>query len=160
MSFSVLGVDLSLTATGINLNDGKPRQHRLIRTKPDEHLEVRKDRIVTSILRYAKRSRCSIVLLEKLNSGPKNHDNRPAQAMSVVTRELWLAGIPYDEVASNTVKLYATGNGRAEKPEMVEAAEALGVDLSAYAKSLRHNVADAIWVAAWGYSHRDTLSVI
>jgi Holliday junction resolvasome RuvABC endonuclease subunit len=149
----VLGVDLSLSATGVAFYQGKVRRHALIRTKSDEDLEVRKDRHVRYVLHYAKKSRCSFVLLERLNSGPRNQDNRPAQVAGCVTRELWLAGIPYYDVASNTVKLYATGNGRAEKGDMVEAAEALGVDLSGYPKSLRDNVADAIHVARYGDHH-------
>lgn len=155
----ILGVDLSLTATGVNLNDGKPRTHRLIRTKSSEHIEVRKQHICESLLRYAVRSRCDLVLFERLNSGSRNHDNRPAQVYGAVTRELWLAGIPYDEVASNTVKLYATGSGRADKDAMIEAAEALGIDLSMYPKSVRDNVADAIHVARWGKHHEHDLSV-
>jgi crossover junction endodeoxyribonuclease RuvC len=147
----ILGVDLSLTATGVALFDGKQGPHRLIRTKSSDHLEVRKDFIVRSILRYAKKSRASFVVLERLNSGPSNQDNRPAQVMGAVTRELWLAGIPYDEVASNTIKKFVTGNGRADKADMVEAI-AKDVDLSMYPKSLRDNVADAIGIARWGHT--------
>lgn len=54
-------------------------------------------------------------------------------------------------VEPTTVKLAATGSGRAEKPQMIAATEADGYDLSGFAATTRHNVADAYWLArcAW-----------
>lgn len=44
-------------------------------------------------------------------------------------------------------KLLASGKGRAEKRDMVAATEAAGFDLSPFGASVKHNVADAYWVA-------------
>jgi Holliday junction resolvasome RuvABC endonuclease subunit len=57
-------------------------------------------------------------------------------------------------VEPTTVKLAATGSGRAEKPQMIAAAEADGCSLSEFAATTRHNVADAYWLArcAWAWA--------
>ena len=57
-------------------------------------------------------------------------------------------------VEPTTVKLAATGSGRAEKPAMIAATEAAGFDLAPFSASTRHNIADAFWLArcAWHYS--------
>jgi Holliday junction resolvasome RuvABC endonuclease subunit len=56
-------------------------------------------------------------------------------------------GLPFLLVEPTTVKFFATGKGRAEKVEMVEATNAAGFDLSTFGASTKHNVADAYWLA-------------
>jgi Holliday junction resolvasome RuvABC endonuclease subunit len=57
------------------------------------------------------------------------------------------ATLPFLLVEPTTVKFFATGKGRAEKVEMVEATNAAGFDLSTFGASTKHNVADAYWLA-------------
>lgn len=151
---SVLGIDLSLTATGVALAKGccevhcKVGPHRLIRTAPDELFVLRQDLIIRSILRYVRKAKPGLVVIEQLAHAPRNKDDRPPKVLGALERELWLGGIPYEFVHPNTLKAFATSNGRASKDDMVEAASSYA-ELSSYGAKA-DNVADAVHVARWG----------
>lgn len=55
--------------------------------------------------------------------------------------------LPFLLVEPTTVKLYATGAGRAEKADVIRATLNAGFDVGDFGASTRHNVADAYWIA-------------
>lgn len=66
---------------------------------------------------------------------------------TVLRMECYLCGIPVFGVHSLTLKKFATGSGKAEKPEMIEA---VNVFLAGARVVTDDNEADAIHVARWG----------
>ena len=64
-------------------------------------------------------------------------------------------GIPMEGFAAGTLKKYATGSGRAEKPEMIHAVNQKfrGLDIT------DDNIADAVHVLAYGMSSKYQLEV-
>lgn len=57
------------------------------------------------------------------------------------------AGVPYKWVNLISLKKYATGNGRAKKEDMIEAARAR------FGKTLNEHEADAVHLAAYGWDN-------
>ena len=72
----------------------------------------------------------------------------------IVRRDVQELFIRFLLVEPTTVKLAATGSGRAEKPQMIAATQAAGFDLARFGATTRHNVADAYWLArcAWTWA--------
>lgn len=68
----------------------------------------------------------------------------------VVRRELWLRQVPWVVVSSNTVKKFATGDGRASKQQMLEAA-------LPFWPVQNFDEADSLHVMRWGAAHYDEL---
>lgn len=149
----VLGGDLSLAATGVVLWDTESRgvvAYELVRTKEDKEdhysLQRRTHHIWKRVLFFAKRS--DRICIEQLAPSPSNSDNRPASVSGVILYRLWRQNYQFRTVHNNTLKLHATGLGRASKGEMVAAAALEGFEPDVPA-SLRHNVVDAYWAARW-----------
>lgn len=68
----------------------------------------------------------------------------------MVRCQLFELGIPYVEVAPTALKRWATGSGRAEKPEMVRAAKAITGGEWAHERFPNHDEADAVLLRAMG----------
>lgn len=159
----VIGLDLSLTSAG--LSDGVT--HRVIQTSPDERLEARLDRLVRGVVSFAlaSPSACAwwpfgagadLAVIEGASYGSKGSGVEQLSALRLMVRHrLWRLGIPFALVAPSTLKAATTGNGRASKPMMVAAVdERHGTALAAVkVKDGRYDMADALGLAAMGYSH-------
>lgn len=131
----ITGLDLSLTSTGLARLDmeipGIVELRRLrgplpkIATgakRPMGHNLARLDKITTEILAWCEGS--DLVGLE----GPSFGSARPGQARGhwergglwwCIRLELFRRGVPVAQIPPSNVKIYATGNGRADKAEVM-----------------------------------------
>lgn len=144
---NIIGLDLSIAGTGICVQDDGATcgaapaacgfRAWTIRLPPalgDRRL---------GILRRAVAMNLTGVDFAVLEDLPRNAMNAAPTAMvqGVIRDELITHGIPYVLVVPSTLKLYATGHGRAEKRDMVTAMrEATEVTPDS------HNAADAFWL--------------
>jgi hypothetical protein len=159
----VMGLDLSLTGTGLVVWDAEAQQVRaahLFGTLPkDGHRIARADVIASFVTRHYGHLRPELVGLEDYAHGTKTNQSTLGELGAIVKLRLWEAGYEPERLSMQTashVKLFATGRGRHEKWEgkmpMIEAAEpfllAAGVP-----SRLRDddNVCDALHVARSAY---------
>jgi Holliday junction resolvasome RuvABC endonuclease subunit len=145
---TVMGLDVSLTSTGAVVMGDSRRvlAHTLFKTKPDKEdyeLQRRIDMIVLGIDIMVAEFRPSLIGMENHAFGAAHSNTRVHEVAGVVKYELWNRGIPFLLVAPTELKRWATGNGRATKEMMVEAAAGAGF----ITKS--HDMADAYWAASW-----------
>jgi Holliday junction resolvasome RuvABC endonuclease subunit len=140
----VLGLDLSLTSTGLALPDGsvevyRPKAYGKSNLGLDRLVEIR-DRIVKAVFLDVE-----LTVIEALAFDAHDTNRLQAQLAGIVRAKLFDLGTPFLCVPPGTLKKYATGNGHAGKTEMVQAAEKrLG-----YAGH-DDNEADALWLRAIG----------
>jgi Holliday junction resolvasome RuvABC endonuclease subunit len=114
----VLGLDLSLTATGVCLTDGTTFTIKTRQKDGDRRLLHIAD-VITSML--ADGSTVDLAVLEDI---PQNsHAAKPiAMVHGVVRTALNRVDVPYVTVAPATLKAFATGSGKGDKTPMVMAA--------------------------------------
>lgn len=138
----VLGLDLSLTASGIACAAG-PRTfkpftkgvQRLadVRICVDAELETHKD---------------VVAIIEGYSFGSRNGGERLGELGGVIRLLLWSHDTPFVEIPPNTLKKYATGKGVATKPDMRMAMfKRAGID------EADDNAVDAWWLRQMGLSH-------
>ena len=140
----VVGLDLSITATGIAWADG-------VTSTTGGPAKVGDHRLVN--ITHAVRAACNIsddlaqrgpdlVVIEDLASGhSKGVGLAAAQVMGAVKVELLRAEDPYVLVSPATLKKFATGKGNATKPEMAVALyKRTGLELA------NDNEVDAAWL--------------
>lgn len=158
----VVGLDLSLTSTGIS--DGQSVY--AIQTKPGPELEDRMDRIVSQCIGLVKSPmqwtddfpegrRADLVVLEGAAYGAKgNAVDQLAGLRWLVRWHLWSQDVPFVVVTPSALKNYTTGMGNATKAEMVRAVQARhGLSLAHVTlKAGRSDMADAYALAAMGYA--------
>lgn len=154
-SFTTLGLDLSLTATGIVVWDGeRVLRHKLVATAPkDGQDELRIAMIVKEIRRVIRLHVPNLTLIE--NYGFSKNTGGGSKLMElggVVKNTLWKLGLPFDVKASTTIKKHATGNGKAKKPEMIAAAKRVWPGCPD-----NDNIADAFWLANYAYVNYDSI---
>lgn len=139
----VLGIDLSLTNTGLAvLENDELIEYKSIKTKPSERDPSRMDRIMVATVALA--NTCEMLGLERGVFGPHS-DSRVHGIGALVRWALWkecfVEGDDLIILSPSTVKKFATGRGNASKPEMLAAAQAR------YNIPADHNIADAIHIA-------------
>lgn len=137
MTPRVVGLDLSLTATGIASPDGTTT---VLATKLRGC-----ERLID--LRDRTRKACELadlVALEGYSFGSRNsHAHALGELGGVVRVALHVASVRFVEVPPSSLKKYATGKGNAGKEEMLAAAiRRLGYD------GHDNNEADALWLRA------------
>lgn len=111
---AVVGLDLSLTATGMVREDGKGLT---IKTNPkhgDQRLEVIHDAIVHNL------GIASLAVLEDLPYSARQA-GVTGMVQGVARLALLRYGVRYAFLSPATLKKFATGNGRADKPMMAAA---------------------------------------
>lgn len=137
----VLGLDLSLTSTGVALPDGTvallSSRHRGVERLAD---------LQDAIKRVAA---VDLVVIEGYSMGGQRGSSGVAQALGelggVVRLALFDMGVPFAEVPPSTLKKFACGKGNANKNEMLlAAAQRLGYSGSS------NDGADALWLRAAG----------
>lgn len=130
----ILGLDLSITATGVARHDGqtytiKPSStgdRRLIEIRDVVHLAV---------------GACDLVVIEDLPPIRAHALSILGMVHGTIRTALMAWGIPYVLVPPGSVKKYATGKGTATKPDMRMALfQRAGIDLR------DDNQVDATWL--------------
>lgn len=141
---AVLGLDLSLTATGVALTDGTTHT---IKTKASDG-----DRRLVQIA-HAINVACTGATLAVLEDLPKHAMAAGITGMvhGIARATLLEAGIPYALIAPATLKAYATGKGNGDKT---------GMAMAAYKRAelefTDDNQCDAWWLRAAGLDHLGT----
>lgn len=135
----VVGLDLSLTATGIALPDG---------TTATLTTKLRGcERLID--LRNRCRKACELAdlaVVEGYSFGSRNsHAHALGELGGVVRVALHVASVRFVEVSPSSLKKYATGKGNANKGEMLAAA----IRRLDY-QGASDNEADALWLRAMG----------
>lgn len=138
---NVIGLDLSLTATGVATAQesfaircserGMPRLHSV------------RNRIIGTVTL----NRPDLVVIEGYSMGTarqSSHAHGLGELGGVVRLWLWEAGVPYVDVPPACLKKYATGAGNARKEAVLIAAVRRGAEVR------DNNEADAWWLRAMG----------
>jgi Holliday junction resolvasome RuvABC endonuclease subunit len=138
----VMGQDLSLAAPGIAL--GLEQTLTIpVTTKGDHRLITIEDHVTY----YLDEWHPDLVVIEDVPAAGSK--TKPLMLVhGVVRKELARRRIPFAYVNSSCLKAYATLNGRADKPEMFAAADALG-----FGPFGDDNQVDAWWLVVMGLHH-------
>jgi crossover junction endodeoxyribonuclease RuvC len=146
MTSSVLGLDLSLTSTGMAvIGDGDVKLHRIQSAKLAGHERI--DRLRGCVRTWAQDK--TLVVIEGPSFGSPNKQHELGGLWWIITRMLWRAGQPYAVVAPAQLKRYAAGKGNAGKDEVLAAV----VRRYPMADVDGNDVADALVLAAMGADH-------
>jgi len=161
--FRVVGLDLSLTSTG--MSDGQ--SVHAVQTAPgSDSLEARMDRILCQALAFVHSPtqwtddqpcdrQADLVVIEGSSFGSRGSAvDQLAGLRMLVRHKLYLLNVPFAVVPPSTLKSYTTGSGQASKAQMVAAlADRHGLDLLPYKVSHgKYDMADAYALAAMGYT--------
>jgi Holliday junction resolvasome RuvABC endonuclease subunit len=113
---AVIGVDPSMTSTGLCDAFGNVRTYGGDERKGDRRLELIGGAIYASVS-----DALDLAVVEDLYPGARGGVTT-AMVQGVVRYELMRADVPYAMVAPMSLKLYATGSGTANKSQMAVAA--------------------------------------
>jgi crossover junction endodeoxyribonuclease RuvC len=140
MSLAVVGVDPSLSSTGVALADGG---FATISTsaKGPKRLEAIRDRLLKIALP------CDIVVIEGYSMASHQGAHQLGELGGVLRLALWQAGVPYVEVAPTRLKKWATGKGNAPKDQVLAKAARRWPGVS------NNDEADAAWLRDMGWTH-------
>ena len=142
----VVGLDLSLTSTGIAIAD-EVTNHSCYTLKPKQRGHERLAAILARIMVEASDADLAVVEGPSYGStGSAFH--QLAGLWWLITQNLWDLNIPYAEIAPGTLKKFATGSGTAGKDAMLLATARRFPSFSG-----DNNAADALWLAAAGADH-------
>lgn len=125
-----LGIDLSLTATGIAYTDGITRTYRP-KAGPDDPGR-RLHELVERITARLHGEHADIAIIESYFVNPRfvTASLRLAELGGPIRVLLFERNIPYIEIAPAALKLFAAGDGNATKDQMVAAARNYGADVA------------------------------
>lgn len=143
----ILGIDPSLTGTGLAFPSGETWTANSASYKGDDRL----DYIYRSVHTLAEQSNqtfqpITLAVIEDLPTHAKGA-GLTGMAQGVVRLALKQTLVPYILVPAASVKKFATGNGNAPKPDMrMELYKRAGIDLK------DDNQVDAWWLRAIGYA--------
>lgn len=140
MTAQVIGLDLSLTGTGVALPDGSSltitSRHRGV-----ERLAELRDTVARLVL-----AGCDLVAIEGYSMGTarqSSHAHGLGELGGVIRLQLHDLDIRYVDIPPASLKRYATGKGNANKNDMLlAAARRLGYDGNS------NDEADALWLRA------------
>ena len=152
---AVMGLDLSLTRTGVALPSGET--FSVVPTTGSEDRGKRLHEIWLGIATWL--NMCAggdrygptpeLVAIERYNPGGVQGFTMAhlGELGGVVRCNLAARGIAWLEVPPATIKKLATGHGNANKEEMIAAARAAGATVA------NSDEADAYWLREWGHRH-------
>jgi len=128
-----VGLDMSLSGTGVCVGMGEDVNLKTIKTKPAEfpNFYRRVDYIVNEILLACSLQDIEMVCIEKpfiSKSSMGSNDKLIYLGMSI-RKELCYRQIPFFDVHVSHLKIYATGKGNSKKHVMVKAAEMQGIEV-------------------------------
>lgn len=142
MNPRVIGLDLSMTGTGLAWADGTTYT-----VKPRKDGDARLMEIRDHLARAVRAVMVDLVVIEDL---PTHAKSAGITGMVHGAVRVWLLDhdVPYALAPPASVKKYATGKGNAGKPEMAVACyKRLGRELD------DDNQVDALWLRAMGLDH-------
>ncbi|GGX02177.1 crossover junction endodeoxyribonuclease RuvC [Streptomyces chryseus] len=145
----VLGLDLSLTSTGVALPDGTTYRIKTRQKDGDHRLRV----IRNDLREVLAQHRPHLAVVEDLPRHAKGA-GITAKVHGIVVGELLDADVPYAYVVPATLKKYATDNGNADKRRMADAAYlAAGAEFPGdlNARGEGGDMCDAWWLRAAGH---------
>jgi hypothetical protein len=148
----IIGGDLSLTSPGLARVDTDARTFTAAAYVPPKHLgtgHARDEWILEQVRDLALGA--GIAVLEE---PPYHIKGTAVHALAglrrLVTHELWKMGVPYAEVNVQHLKLYATGNSKADKDDVMRRTGQLFTEEQF---SGNNDAADALWLALMGAEH-------
>lgn len=147
----VVGLDLSLTSTGVAVIKNGQVGLTVIRPDPTGHDHARIDYVRSHV--WGLTQRTSLVVIEGPSYGSvtgKQHER--AGLWWICARMLWRAGTPYAVVSPSALKKYALGKGSGKgtgKDQVLAAA----IRRYPMADADGNDVADALVLAAMGADH-------
>ncbi len=110
----VLGVDLSITSTGLAgpgwTDTIRPPKKACIHERMDVVVSTLKDRYLAGV---------DLVVVEGLAMAAHDTNRQIAGLNWIVRRELWKRRVPFASVPPMTLKAFATGKGNSDKAAMV-----------------------------------------
>lgn len=145
----VLGLDLSLDATGVALPSGQ-LDTILPRLEGDKRLVF----IEEALDYYVRNTHPDVAVIEKVPESLRGGFVtvvRLGAVHGVARLVLARHGVPFVYIPVSTLKKYATGSGVAKKPDMVNACRDIGV------KPGDDNQADAAWLRMLGRHRYDRI---
>lgn len=154
---TVLGLDLSLTATGLaEVKDGEVTNTFRVKSTGSKDAtlaqrQVRLHRLATEIVEWVDEDDCDLIVIESPSYGSKfgsPHDR--SGLWWLVTNHLLLLEHEVATVAPMSRAKYGTGNGGARKKEVEEAVRLRFPELDEAGLIPDDNVADAILLACMG----------
>lgn len=144
----IMGLDVSLTATGVALAEGSTTGAEVFTICPKTKGVHRMIEVRERILDAHLNCRPDLVVIEapSLGASKSSHAKEMGGIWWFVRVSLYeFCDTPVVEVPPSTLKKYATGKGNANKERvLVEAVKRLGYDGS------DHNESDALWLAEIG----------
>jgi len=139
----VVGLDLSLTGTGIADTHGLTRVLKTGGLEGMGRIEYIRRAILDNLTPSV-----DAVFIEGYSFGSQWNLAQLGELGGVVKLTIWTLGIVYYTIAPNSLKKFATGNGRATKEEVVaNARERLGYE------GYDNNAADALWLWTLGRAY-------
>jgi len=148
----IVGLDLSITASGVCLPDGHTFTIRTRASDGDRRLTDIVDTIGSRLIDPAGTGyNVDLVVLEEAPPGLKGAAIKAIHMVHGAVRAWLIAfSIPYAEVNPSTLKTFATGNVRADKVAMAMSAfKRAGVEFA------DDNQCDAWWLRQAGLVHMD-----
>ncbi|MYT57684.1 hypothetical protein GTW29_13335 [Streptomyces sp. SID7834] len=145
----IIGLDLSLTSTGVCLPDGSTYRIKTRQRDGDRRLLAIRGSIRAALAEH----RPHLAVVEDLPRHAKGA-GIVAKVHGVVVCELLDAGVPFAYVVPATLKKYATDNGNADKRRMADAAYlAAGAEFPGdlNARGEGGDMCDAWWLRASGH---------
>lgn len=144
---NVMGLDLSMTATGICLPGGETMTVKTDSKHGDARLVVIRDAVLTEVSGAFP----DLIVLEEAPPGLKGSAIKAIHMVQGVVRLALLdARVPYAVVNPSTLKVYATGKRGADKTAMAMAAyKRAGLEFG------DDNQCDGWWLMAMGLDHLD-----
>jgi crossover junction endodeoxyribonuclease RuvC len=151
----VLGIDVSLSSTGLALVDHRGLRTGLVRTRPVEGYAATTTRLqyIKAGVREWLTQPVDLAVLEDPTKVATSARGQMTGKASERAGLFWLvldllaeAGVPFGACTSSQLKQYGTGNGNAGKAAMVAAAR----EAFPRAGIAKDDEADAAWLAAMG----------
>jgi crossover junction endodeoxyribonuclease RuvC len=146
---TVIGIDLSLTATG--MSDGASTWLVKSSGHKGDDLAERHERLATIAARVEddvrQRAAELVVIEQPAFSRTTGHMHDRSGLWWLVVHRLRVAGFQVVEVAPTALKKYATGKGNANKGAVIDATARRFPDIDTAADD---NRCDALWLAAMG----------
>ena len=126
-----IGLDMSLSGTGIAVIDGEELKLKTVKTKPNDFPNIyrRVDYIIDEIL--SELNDVEMICIEQpfISKGSMGSNDKLIYLGMSIRKELCYRQIPFFDVHVSHLKIYATGKGNSKKHVMVKAAEMQGIDV-------------------------------
>jgi Holliday junction resolvasome RuvABC endonuclease subunit len=149
---TIIGVDPSMSSTGIAVWRNGLVSSRTVRTSPREGDVLRWRRVLCEVWSQYDGDRSTLLVVEDLPAAFASSITQGIVARAGLLALLRFGAdarmIPLALVHPRTLKAYATGNGNAKKADMFASARGILLDSCA-----NDNEADALWLMAMGLDH-------